>query len=113
VKSIPELHLALIAAFGDALQADVDLRAAEASGDTAAENAAFDRMLETQNAAFDLAMEHGWDWENDPKWNPVGELMTGADATAQGLAMALQRCRLKPSGRRNLAKKTAKKRAKK
>jgi len=46
------------------------------------------------NAAFEKAKKYGWDWESDDEWTAWTLKATGAEILAQGLANAIQKCRL-------------------
>lgn len=85
VASVRELdfaYLDLIKAFQKALE-------------LALQNAGADEAVEARIAAFSKAKRYGWDWEADEKFASLACTATGPELIANGLACALQNCRIK------------------
>lgn len=54
-----------------------------------------EKSIKAVNKAFAKAAKYGWDWENDEKWGHFANKATGPEIVANGLANAIEKCRLR------------------
>jgi hypothetical protein len=85
-------QIQMVTAFTQSLLHCVAASEAVNAGDIDEADRLMDLSNEQSNVAFDLAMEHGWNWEEDDDWNPVGEHMNHEQIALMGLTHALEKC---------------------